>query len=52
MPEVPTVATDGVAELHVPPVVALVSVITLPLQTVEGPPIAAGIGWMVIVAVA
>lgn len=44
MPEVPMVATAGVPELQVPPDVASVSVMVVPLQTVPGPEIAATTG--------
>ena len=37
IPVLPTVATDVVDELQVPPVVALDSVMVLPALTVDGP---------------
>lgn len=59
MTEVPTavpdttppdiVATAGVPLLHVPPAVASVSVVVLPIQTLAEPAIAAGIGFTVTV---
>jgi hypothetical protein len=45
---IPTVASP---ELQVPPASASVSAIALPEQTTDGPPIADGIGLMVIVFV-
>jgi hypothetical protein len=45
------VATAGVALLHVPPAVASVRVVVDPMQTVSVPPIAAGKGLTVTVAV-
>ena len=38
-PDVPTVAIDGLALLHVPPPEASVNVMVLPGQTVDGPEI-------------
>jgi hypothetical protein len=42
MPVLPTVATDGVPELHVPPVVLQLSAVVRPVQIDVIPVIAAG----------
>lgn len=47
-----TVATAVLALLHAPPGTASVNVMTLPVQPVDGPPIAAGMPLMVTSAVA
>jgi hypothetical protein len=53
MPEVdPTVATEVVLLVHVPPGVASVSVIVDPAQTLVGPPMAAGVALTVTIVVA
>jgi hypothetical protein len=48
----PMVATEVVPELHVPPDVASVRVVDVPLQIENVPPIAAGTGVTVTTAVA
>ncbi len=49
--EAPTVATDGVPELHVQPGVVVDNVVGWPTQATDGPVIAAGNGFTVTVAV-
>ena len=46
IPDVPTVAIDPVALVHIPPKVASVNGIVVPGQTVEGPPMIAGNGFI------
>lgn len=48
----PTVATRGLLLVHAPPEVELVSVIDEPAQTVDGPEIAAGEAFTVMLLVA
>jgi len=47
----PTVATDGVPELHVPPVVVFDSVVVAPSHRLPAPDIVAGKGCTTMVAV-
>ena len=46
-PELLTVATPVLLLVQLPPVVALVSVIVVPIHTVDAPVMAAGVGLMV-----
>lgn len=47
----PTVAIAGLALVHAPPGVVVVSVVVLPIHTVPAPPIGEGIAFTVTIAV-